>query len=68
MQTHQQSPLPLRTRLVDQVRDAIRRKHYSLRTEQSYIHWIKRFIFFHGKRHPAEMGAPHVTSEAVAES
>lgn len=61
MQTHQQSPLPLRPRLVDQVRDVIRRKHYSLRTEQSYIHWIKRFIFFHEKRHPAEMGAPQVT-------
>jgi integron integrase len=48
-------------RLLDQVRDAIRRLHYSLRTEQSYVHWIKRFIFFTGKRHPREMGAVEVT-------
>jgi len=61
-QTPQQSALPLRPRLLDQVRDTIRRKHYSLRTERSYIHWIKRFIFFHGKRHPAEMGASQVTA------
>lgn len=62
MQTQQQAVLPLRPRLIDQVRDTIRRKHYSLRTEQSYIHWTKRFIFFHGKRHPAEMGATQVTA------
>jgi|LGVE01.1.fsa_nt_gb integrase len=43
-------------RLLDQVRNRIRLKHYSIRTEQSYIHWIKRFIFFHNKRHPKEMG------------
>jgi hypothetical protein len=36
---------PQRPRLLDQVRDAMRRKHYSLRTEESYIHWIKRFIY-----------------------
>lgn len=47
-------------RLLDQVRDRIRVKHYSLRTEQAYIQWIKRFIFFHGKRHPKEMAAPEV--------
>lgn len=47
-------------RLLDQVRDRIRRKHYSMRTEDAYLHWIKRFIFFHGKRHPREMGAPEV--------
>ena len=44
-------------RLLDKVRDTIRRKHYSLRTEATYIDWIKRYIFFHRKRHPAEMGA-----------
>jgi integron integrase len=44
-------------KLLDQVRDRIRRKHYSLRTESAYIHWIRRFIFFHGKRHPRELGA-----------
>ena len=43
-------------RLLDQVRERIRVKHYSLRTEDAYLHWIRRFIFFHGKRHPAEMG------------
>jgi integron integrase len=49
-------------RLLDQVRDAIARKHYSRRTEQAYVHWIKRFIFFSDKRHPRDMGAPEVTS------
>jgi site-specific recombinase XerD len=46
--------------LLDQVRDAIRVRHYSLRTEEAYVHWIRRFILFHGKRHPAQMGAPEV--------
>lgn len=49
-------------RLLDQLRDTIRRKHFSLRTEQTYVHWIKRFILFHGKRHPREMGAAEVTA------
>ena len=39
-------------RLLDRLRDAIRRRHYSRRTEEAYIHWTKRFIYFHGKRHP----------------
>jgi len=47
-------------RLLDQVRDAIRAKHYSIRTEQAYLDWIKRFIYFHGKRHPAELAASDV--------
>jgi integron integrase len=47
-------------RLLDQVRDKIRVKHYSIRTEQAYLHWIKRFIIFHGKRHPRELGAKEV--------
>ena len=42
------------------MRDRIRAKHYSFRTEESYVGWIKRFIFFHGKRHPREMGAKEV--------
>jgi len=46
--------------LLDQVRDAIRRKHYAYRTEQSYVYWIKRYILFHGKRHPADMGKPEI--------
>ncbi len=49
-------------RLLQQVRDAIRRKHYSPRTEQSYVHWIRRFVYFHGKRHPAELGEVEVTA------
>ncbi len=49
-------------RLLEQVRNAIRRRHYSYRTEQAYVHWIKRFIYFHDKRHPASMGADEVTA------
>jgi integron integrase len=58
-----QTGIPLHTqknvkpRLLDQVRQTIRRKHYSLGTEATYIDWIKRYIFFHRKRHPKEMGA-----------
>ena len=48
-------------RLLDQVRSAIRVRHYSLRTEKSYVHWIRRFILFHGKRHPRELGAPEIS-------
>jgi hypothetical protein len=43
-------------RLLDQVRGKIRLKHYSLRTEQAYVDWIRRFIRHHGKRHPRDMG------------
>jgi len=49
-------------RLLDQVRDAIRLRHYSLRTEASYLQWIKRFILFHNKRHPREMGEKEITA------
>ncbi len=48
------------TELCRSVRDAIRLKHYSIRTEEAYAHWIKRYIYFHNVRHPAEMGAPEV--------
>jgi len=51
---------PRPKRLLDQVRDTIRLKHYSIRTEQAYIGWIKRYIFFHDVRHPAEMGTAEV--------
>lgn len=47
-------------RLLDQMRDALRVRHYILRTEQAYIHWTKRFIFFHNKRHPRELGPKEV--------
>ena len=48
-------------KLLDQVRDVIRRKHFSIRTEQSYVDWIRRFILFHNKRHPREMAEAEVT-------
>jgi site-specific recombinase XerD len=47
-------------RLLDQVRESVRLRHYSYRTEQQYVGWIRRFIRFHGKRHPREMGATEV--------
>lgn len=47
-------------RLLDLVRNRCRVKHYSIRTEHSYIGWIRRFILFHSKRHPSELGAPEV--------
>ena len=47
-------------KLLDQARDRLRVKHYSIRTETQYLHWIKRFILFHGKRHPREMEAVEV--------
>ena len=43
-------------KLLDRVRDQLRLKHYSYRTEDTYLHWIKRYILFHKKRHPGEMG------------
>ena len=47
-------------KLLDQVRDAIRLKHYSYRTEETYVQWIRRYILFHNKRHPKEMGTPEI--------
>ncbi len=47
-------------KLLDQVREAIRMRHYSPKTEESYVHWVKRFIFFHNKRHPAEMSEKEI--------
>jgi integron integrase len=49
-------------RLVVRVREAIRARHYSRRTEHAYWYWIRQFIFFHGKRHPVQMGAAEVTA------
>ena len=43
-------------KLLNQVQNRIRAKHYSIRTEQTYLDWIKKFIIYHGKRHPADMG------------
>ncbi|WNZ24703.1 integron integrase [Leptolyngbya sp. NK1-12] len=47
-------------KLLDQVRGAIRLKHYSYRTEQTYVHWIRRFLLFHNKRHPRDMAVPEI--------
>jgi integron integrase len=47
-------------RLLDQARERMRVKHYSLRTEESYLHWIRRFVLHHGKRHPRDMAAAEV--------
>lgn len=49
-------------KLLDQLREALRLKHYSYRTEQAYVDWVRRFILFHHKRHPAEMGTPETPS------
>jgi len=53
-------------RLLNQVRDAIRARHYSYRTEEAYVGWVRRFILFHGKRHPTEMGPPEITQFLTA--
>ena len=45
-------------RLLEQVRELIRIRHYSIRTEQAYLQWIRRFMLFNGNRHPREMGGP----------
>ena len=51
-----------RPKLLDQVRHAIRMRHYSRRTEKTYADWIRRFIIFHHKKHPKTMGAPEITA------
>ncbi len=54
------SASPRSPKLLDQVRAKLRVKHYSIRTEEAYADWIKRFILFHGKRHPSAMAAPEI--------
>jgi len=63
--SHAQKPdaePPPPPRLLDQVRNAIRVRHYSIRTEAAYTDWARRFILFHGKRHPSQRGAPEVAA------
>ena len=48
-------------RLLDRVRAILRARHYSRRTEESYVAWIRRYIHFHGRRHPADLGEPELT-------
>jgi hypothetical protein len=47
-------------KLLDQVGDALRVKHYAYGTEKTYIFWIRRYILFHGKKHPSEMGSMQI--------
>ena len=47
-------------KLLDLVHDTMRRKHYAIRTEQAYISWIRRFVLYHDKRHPKDMGTPEI--------
>ena len=58
MTTHDSSA----PRLLNLVRDRIRRKHYSIRTEEAYLHWVKAFVRFHGMRHPSDMRAAEAES------
>ncbi len=51
---------PQKPKLLEQMRQALRARHYSYRTEQAYIQWVRRFILFHNKRHPAQMGAAEI--------
>ncbi len=56
MTTEQPKP----RKLLDRVRDMLRVKHYSIRTEKTYVSWIRRYILFHDKQHPKDMGAPEI--------
>src|ERR1051325_8491349 len=49
-------------RLLDEIRGVCRMRHFSLRTEQAYVQWIRRYILFHEKRHPREMGETEIRS------
>jgi integrase len=51
-----------RSRLLDQMREILRMHHYSIRTEEAYLEWVKRYIFFHNKRHPSDMGENEVSA------
>jgi non-ribosomal peptide synthetase component E (peptide arylation enzyme) len=62
MTTMNRQPWPPKKPLLEQMRDALRARHYSIRTETSYLDWAKRFILFHHKRHPETMGASEVTA------
>jgi hypothetical protein len=59
-------PAPSSPRLLDRLRGALRAAHYSRRTEEAYVGWARRFILFHRKRHPVEMGAQEVLAFLAA--
>jgi len=48
-------------KLLDQVRNVIRKKHYSIRTEQAYVNWIRQYILFYKKRHPKDIGGKEIS-------
>ena len=54
-------------KLLDQVAEKIRLKHYRAKTGQAYAWWIKRYILFHGKQHPKDMGASGLTKGAASQ-
>jgi hypothetical protein len=56
----EREPMFQKPRLLDSVREVLRLKHYSYRTEKSYVGWIKRYILFHNKQHPKDMNATHI--------
>ena len=60
MDSHFELPPPAAPKLLDRLRDHLRTRHYSVRTEATYIDWARRFILFHDKRHPKDMGAAEV--------
>src|SRR6266480_4728811 len=60
--------MPEGPKLLDRVRAAIRARHYSRRTEESYVAWVKRFALFHGKKHPSSMGGDEVNVAAATQS
>jgi hypothetical protein len=47
-------------KLLDQMRDVLRSRHYSYRTEETYLDWVRRYILFHSKRHPKDMGVTEI--------
>jgi len=63
---HLGAPAASPPRLLDRVREAVRVRHYSIRTESAYVDWVRRYIHFHGRRHPQEMGAAEVTAFLTA--
>jgi len=62
MEVKAESAVQQAPKLLERVREAIRVRHYSIRTEQTYVDWVRRYILFHGKRHPSEMGGAEVAA------
>ena len=52
-------------KLLDQLSDTLRTAHYSYRTEETYLDWVRRYILFHHKRHPAQMGAEEIRAYLI---